>query len=168
MPAQSIKSHWLGYFCWVIWFSVQNAATQFVAAYRLVLSGIYACKLVDFGARFSVSLKDSSSASYAIYFYFFNKKYYLSSSLKLSLSPLDTPSWRTSGKDAQRRMRRKGEKSYLWGSISCFVCSLEDIHTNKYKQLDMFLYEEPCCNTAKKITQFQPSNLLTSSACSII
>ena len=69
MPAQSIKSHWLGYFCWVIWFSVQNAATQFVAAYRLVLSGIYACKLVDFGARFSVSLKDSSSASYAISYF---------------------------------------------------------------------------------------------------
>ena len=165
MPAQSIKSHWLGYFCWVILFSVQNAATQF-AGYWRVLSGIYACKLVDFGARFSLSLKDSSSASYAISY--LPLIFSVRNTTCLSLSPLDTPSSRTGGKDAQRRMRRKGEKSYLWGSISCFLCSLEDTHTNKYKQLDMFLYEEPCCNTAKKITQFQPSNLLTSSACSII
>ena len=123
--------------------SIQNAATQFVAVYWRVLSGIFST-------------------------HFFCKKYYLSSSLKLSLSPLDTPSWRTNGKDAQRRMRRKAEKSYLWGSIPLFVCSLEDTHTNKYKQLDMFLCEEPFCNAAKKITQFPPSHLLTSSACSIV
>ena len=100
------------------------------------LSGIYACKLVDFGARFSVSLKDSSSASYAISYFPLifsvrNSTCLPLKNLKLSLSPLETPSWRTSGKDAQRRMRRKGEKSYLWGSISCFVCSWRtSIQTN--------------------------------------